>query len=91
LSRRSLGVHKPQILRSVTRRWSKASPDAYSPHRMLTRVLLYFSMHMMYCALYIGFLNNSDRLHNSTIPYTILDVDVLILRLDMLCLVDSHR
>jgi hypothetical protein len=66
------------VLRSVTRRWSKVSPVAYSPHRMLTRVLLYFSIHVMYHALHIGFLNDGDRLHGSTLPYTILDVDILL-------------
>jgi hypothetical protein len=30
-------------------------------------------------------------LHGSTLPYTILDVVVLLLRLDVLRLVDSHR
>jgi hypothetical protein len=86
-----LEVHKPQVLRSVTRRWSKASPGAYSPHRMLTRFLLYFSIHVMYYALCIGFLNDGDRLHGSTHLCTIHDVDVLLLRLHVLCLIDSHR
>jgi hypothetical protein len=73
-----LEVHKSQVLRSVTRCWSKASPGAYSPHRMLTHVLLYFSIHVMYRALHIGFLNDGDRLHGNTLPYTIIDVDVLL-------------
>jgi hypothetical protein len=66
------------VLSSVTHHWSKASPVTYSPHRMLTRVLLYFSMHVMYRALRIGFLNDGDRLHGSTLPHTIVDVDILL-------------
>jgi hypothetical protein len=36
-------VHKPQVFRSVTHCSSKASPGAYSSHKMLTIVLLYFN------------------------------------------------
>jgi hypothetical protein len=43
------------------------------------------------CALRIVLLDYGDRLHGSTIPYTILDVVVLLLLLDVLCLVDSQR
>jgi hypothetical protein len=32
----------------------------------------------MYCALRIGFLNDGDRLHGSTLPYIIIVVDVFI-------------
>jgi hypothetical protein len=79
-SRRSLEVHKPQVLRSVTRRWSKASPSTYSPYRRINMTCFaYIQLHVIYCALRIGFLNDSDRLHGSTLPYTILDVDVLLL------------
>jgi hypothetical protein len=35
-------------------------------------------------------LDDGDRLHGSILPYIILDVVVLLLRLDVLCLVDSH-
>jgi hypothetical protein len=35
--------------------------------------------------------DNGDRLHGSTLPYTILDVDVLLLPLDVLCLDDNHQ
>jgi hypothetical protein len=35
--------------------------------------------------------DDGDRLYGSTLPYTILDVDVLVLRIDVICLVDSHR
>jgi hypothetical protein len=35
--------------------------------------------------------DGGDRLHGSTLLYTILDVVVLFLRLKVLCLVNSHR
>jgi hypothetical protein len=35
-------------------------------------------MHVMYCALRVGFLNDGDRLHGSNCPYTILVVVVLL-------------
>jgi hypothetical protein len=35
-------------------------------------------MHVMYCALRVGLLNDDDRLHDSTFPYTILVVLVLL-------------
>jgi hypothetical protein len=34
--------------------------------------------------------DDSDRLHDSTLPYTIHDIVVLLLRHYVLCLVDSH-
>jgi hypothetical protein len=46
----------------------------------------------MICALCVGFVcDGGDRLLGSTLAYTILDVVVLLLQLDVLCLVDSHR
>jgi hypothetical protein len=35
-------------------------------------------MHVMYYALRVGFLNDGDRFHGSTLPYTILGVVVLL-------------
>jgi hypothetical protein len=35
-------------------------------------------------------LYDGDRLHASTLPFTILVVDILLLLLDVLCVVDSH-
>jgi hypothetical protein len=35
-------------------------------------------MHVVYCELRIGLLNDGDRLYGSTLPYTILVVDVFI-------------
>jgi hypothetical protein len=37
---------------------SKTSPGAYSPHRMLISILFYFYMHVMYCSLRIGSLDD---------------------------------
>jgi hypothetical protein len=46
----------------------------------------------MICALHVGFVcDGGDRLHGSTLSYTIFDVVVLLLQLEVLCLVDSHR
>jgi hypothetical protein len=36
-------------------------------------------MHVMYCTLYVGFLNDDDRLHGSTLSYITLVVDALLL------------
>jgi hypothetical protein len=35
--------------------------------------------------------DDGDRLHGSTLPYVILVVVILLLRLDVLCVVDSHQ
>jgi hypothetical protein len=46
-------VHKPHVVRSLTRRLSKASPGVYSTYRI--NVTSYFTlMHVMYCALRVG-------------------------------------
>jgi hypothetical protein len=50
---------------------------AYSTYRMQILSLVYFSMHVMYCALHIGFLDDGDRFHDSTLLYVILLIDVL--------------
>jgi hypothetical protein len=58
----------------------------------LTSCLALLFYAVMYCALCVGScFNDGDRLHGSTLLYTILDVVVLLLRLDVLCIVDSHR
>jgi hypothetical protein len=64
-------VHKLQVVRSLTRRWSKASPGAYSSHRMLTCVFFYFSMHAVYCALCIGSLDDDDVIGCMVAPFHI--------------------
>jgi hypothetical protein len=51
-------VHKPQVLRRLTQRLSKASPGAYSSYRMQILSHVQLSMHVMYCALRVGFLDN---------------------------------
>jgi hypothetical protein len=47
-------------------------------------------MHVMYGALRVGFLDDGNMLHGST-PSLCPCLDVLLLRLGVLCLVDSHR
>jgi hypothetical protein len=44
--------------------------------RMLTFALLF--LHVMCCALHVGFLDDGNRLHGSTLPYITLVVDVFI-------------
>jgi hypothetical protein len=70
---------------------SKASPCAYSTYRNAILSLALFIYACIDRALRIGTLDDGDRLHGSTLSYTILDVVDLLLRLNMLCLVDSHR
>jgi hypothetical protein len=45
--------HKHQVLMSLTRPLSKASPGAYRSYRMVNMCCL-LSFYVMYCALYIG-------------------------------------
>jgi hypothetical protein len=64
-------VHKLHVVRSLTQRLSKASRGAYSSHNLLTCVLFYFSMHMMYCALRIGSLDNDNVICCMVVPFHI--------------------
>jgi hypothetical protein len=72
-------VHKPQVVRSLNRRLSKASPGAYSTYRM--NIVSFFTLiacnvlHTMCRVLF----DDGDRLYGSALPYTILDVVVLLL------------
>jgi hypothetical protein len=56
----------------------------------MTNMSCFTSYSCVDCALRIWLLDDGDRLHGSSFAYTILDVVVLLLRLDVLCLVDSH-
>jgi ABC-type enterochelin transport system permease subunit len=67
-------IHKPQVMRSLTQRLSRASHSAYSTYKMQYYVLLYLSMDVLIVHYVYG-----DRLHGSTLPYTSLDVVVLLL------------
>jgi hypothetical protein len=53
-------------------------------------VLLFYSCDVLCITCRVLF-DDGDRLYGSTLPYTILDVVELLLRLDVLCVVDSHR
>jgi hypothetical protein len=53
-------------------------------------VLLFYACDVLCITCRVLF-DDGDRLYGSTLPYTILDVVVLLLRLDVLCVVDSHR
>jgi hypothetical protein len=48
---------------------SKVSPGVYSTYKCHIESFLFYSMHVIYCALRIGFLDDDDRLHGSTLPY----------------------
>jgi hypothetical protein len=88
-NRRFWEVHKHQILRSLT--LSEARPGAYSSYKGLTwLILLYFIACDVLCITCMVSLDGGDRLQGSTLLYTILDVVVLLLQLDVLCLIDSH-
>jgi hypothetical protein len=73
-----LEVHKPQVLRSVIRLCSKASPGAYSTYRNAILSLALFIYACVDCALHIGFLDDGNMLHGSTLPYITLVGDVFI-------------
>jgi hypothetical protein len=72
-------VHKRHVLRSVTWLWSKAIPGAYSSCGFNMTCLLYFIACDVLCIMYRILLIDGDRLYGSTLPYTILDVVVLLL------------
>jgi hypothetical protein len=67
-------VHKPQVVRSLTRRWSKASPGAYSTYRLNSVSWFTSNACDALCTTCRALFENGDRLHTSTRLYTILDV-----------------
>jgi hypothetical protein len=70
LSRRRAEEHMPQVLRSLT--LSKASPSAYSSYSTNMTCFKLFIAYDVLCITYRIFLVDGDRLHGSTLPYTIL-------------------
>jgi hypothetical protein len=56
----------------------KASPGAYITYRNAISSLTLLIYACFDCALHVGFLDDGDRLHGSTLPYIILVVDVLL-------------
>jgi hypothetical protein len=66
-------VHKHQVLRSITRLWSKASLGAYSTYGSNNMTcLLFFIACDVLCITYRVLLMDGDRLHGSTLPYITL-------------------
>jgi hypothetical protein len=57
---------------------SKASPSAYSPHRMLKVSCFSLFAGDVLCTTCRVFFDDGDRLHGSTLPYSILDIIVLL-------------
>jgi hypothetical protein len=68
----------------------KASPSAYSINRLNNESCLTLIACDVLCITCRVLLDDGNRLHGSTLPYTILDIVVLLLQLDVLCLVDRH-
>jgi hypothetical protein len=71
--------HKHQVLTSLTRPLSKASLDAYRSYRIINMCCLLIFLYDILCTTCRVLFDDGDRLYGSTIPYTILDVDVLLL------------
>jgi hypothetical protein len=84
-------VHNPQVVKSLTRHLSKTSPGANRTYRMNSVSCFTLYACDVLCITCRVLFDNGDRLHDITLPYTILDVVVLLLGLDVLCLVDTHR
>jgi hypothetical protein len=58
----------------------QGKPGAYTTYRNVIFSLLYFSMHMMYCALRVGFFDDIVICYMVVpLPYVILVVVVLLL------------
>jgi hypothetical protein len=53
-----LGGQPREAFRILTFPLCKASPGAYSSYRNAYMSLVYSSMHVMYCALHVGFLDD---------------------------------
>jgi hypothetical protein len=68
---------QPQVVRSVTRRWSKASPSVYRSYRMINMTCFTYLCRCCLCTKYTV-LYDDDRLHASTLPYVILVVEVFM-------------
>jgi hypothetical protein len=83
-------VHKPQVVRSLTWRLSKARPSAYRSYRLNDVSCFPFLCMCCLCTM-CTVLYDIDRLHGSTLPYYPCCRCVTFLQLDVLCLVDSHR
>jgi hypothetical protein len=71
-------------VRSLTYRWNSADRiNNASCFTLIACDVLYTTYNVLF--------DDGDRLHGSTLPYIIFDVVLLLLRLDVLCLVDNHR
>jgi hypothetical protein len=58
---------------------SKASPSAYSTYKMIVVSSFTLNACNVLCITCRVLFDDGDRLQGSTLPYTILDVDVLLL------------
>jgi hypothetical protein len=72
-----LGGQPHEAPRMLIFSFNKASPGAYSSYKMdnMSFLLIYACV---VCALCIVFLDDGDRLHDSTLPYVIFAVEVFI-------------
>jgi hypothetical protein len=63
---------------SLTRRWIKASPDAYSTNTLNNVSCFTLNACVVLCTMCRVLFDDGDRLHGSTLLYTILDVVLLL-------------
>jgi hypothetical protein len=73
-----LGGQLREASRILTFPLSKTSLGVYSTYRNVMSSLALFIYACVDSALHIGFLDNANRLHGSTLPYITLVVDVFI-------------
>jgi hypothetical protein len=76
-------VHKHQVVRSLTRCLSKASPGAYSAYRMINMTCFTYLCMCCLCIMCMA-LYDGDRMYGSTLPYVIHVVEVFMF-IDYMC------
>jgi hypothetical protein len=72
-----LGGPQHQVLGSVTRLWSKASPGASCSYRANMSCFTFYACDVL-CITYRILWVDGDMLHGSTLPYVILVADVFM-------------
>jgi hypothetical protein len=46
----------------------QGKPGVFSTYKYHMKSFLFYSMHVIYCVLHIGFLDDGNMLHGSTLP-----------------------
>jgi hypothetical protein len=70
-------VHKPQVVRGLTRRLSKISLSTYRSYRVINLTCFTYFYMCYLCTMY-SVMYDDDRFHGSTLPYVIIMVKVFI-------------